>query len=219
MPRAESGWSSVCPQPSLMSDIYNLYAYSHTELLYHDRDCKLVSEIPDDEFQMSAECKPLSLCPICEKRAIIRGGIIDDYKHIDDYMVFFKGATVSILHFLVLQNGGKFRFIDEKKNCIKIKVREDEWLLEKIDNTYHLYHNNYIKLENNERHFTDGFHKQQCRLSSDAFYTLSTICTYSYDKHIEEIAEQEKEKRLYGYDCPLWIKQLIKELKSKRNRK
>ena len=94
---------------SLMSDIYNLYAYSHTELLYHDRDCKLVLEIPDDEFQMSAECKPLSLCPICEKRAIIRGGIIDDYKHIDDYMVFFKGATVSILHFLVLQNGGKLQ--------------------------------------------------------------------------------------------------------------
>ena len=204
---------------SLMSDMTNLYAYSSDDNTCHDRDCELVAEIPDDKFRMSSTVESVKFCKYCHLRLALRAGIIDDYKNIDSYVQFFSWTETAAIHYLTIQHGGRFRFVDETKKSIKIKVREDEWILEKVGSTFHLYHNNYIKLEDGGRHFTDGFHKQQCKLSSNAYYAISTMCTYSYDKHVEEKEQQEKEKRLYGYDCPLWIKQLIKELKVKRNHK
>lgn len=212
---------------SLMNNHNNILAYSiKSNTIVHDKDCRLVKYIPDEDLNMlTGYDGSREFCDKCKRVALLRIATNNDYKYIRKYYEFFKDAVDNkTLEMFIIENNAKFRFTDENKNCIKIKVRDDKWLLKKDDQgNFSLYHNNYVRLEGNKRNFTDGYHLQVQRLKKpkSAYYSIIVICTYSYNDHIEaEHAKTDnKDNVLYGFECPKWIKRLMKEIRKIQQRK
>lgn len=213
---------------SLMNNNQNKYIYSSKLNLLHDKDCTIAKQISDDEFEMLSELDlSKSICEKCHRMLLLRTAIAnDDQKNIHEYYKFFKGAANNkILHTLIIDNNAKFEFTDNYlKNCIKIKVNEDTWLLKKDSKgNFSLYHNNYVRLEGNKRNFISGYHlqrdKNQLKNPKSVYYLITLICGYSYDEHLDIEHSKTDDKILYGFECPLWIKRLIKEIREIQRRK
>jgi hypothetical protein len=176
---------------SLMDNPKMLYAYSDKDMILHDRDCSCIKEIPDNEFYMLSKYDfNMNRCPLCYRKAIIRSGIGDDARRIGAYVRFFDRVDASNrdLALLLVNRKGKATWINN--DIMEIFVNDDSWQIVCSDDKFELHHNNYIKLEDGSRHFTNGFHKQVVYGQQTFHNFLNLILSYSWHRHLEN-AEAE----------------------------
>lgn len=163
------------------------YAYSTISGVLHDRDCPLVKKVRDEFFEMTENYETeMQTCKCCYTIALIRNGTDDGSKHINTYSRFFNkvGATQHDLYKLFIENNAKLKWINA--NTVQLKVNDDSWQIAFIDGENHLYHNNYIYLKDNTRHFDGGFHKQL--VIGNKFHNfLYVMINYSWTEHLEKI--------------------------------
>ena len=187
----------------LMGNPRMLYAYSSKARTLHDRDCMRLGEIPDREFQMLSEFDDgMNTCPWCYRRALIRSGVGDDRRHISAFERFFGEGHVlnAELYVLMIENKAQLKWISG--NVVQIKVREDTWQISRTPEGYRLWHNNYIRMDDGSRYFTNGFHPQTTHCwDSLSMLLLEWVVSYSWEKHVEKCAPAECSEALVGEDC------------------
>lgn len=184
VPVAEGVDLDLRRRASLMDNQNMLYAYSSRMRVSHDRDCIHVADIPDGEFQMLSEVpRGMKMCPVCYRVALIRSGIGADRRRMQAYERFFEhvDASNADLYRLVIKHKARLKWINN--NVMQIKVHEDTWRVIRVGQGIELWHNNYIRLEDDSRHFRAGFHRQYVR-GDDTFHNiLKTILAYRWEAH------------------------------------
>lgn len=170
------------------------YAYSTSKMIIHDRDCKLVKSIPDDEFEMLKEFDPdMKTCKRCYRNALIRSGIGDDRKRLRAYGLFFKdiGASNCDLYRLIIEHQATLEWQD--RNTMKIHVNEDSWKVIHNEQGNSLYHNNYIYLDDYTRIFKEEYHEQMMYGPQTFHNMVNIMVQYSWEDHVDKIkAEKEQ---------------------------
>lgn len=179
---------------SLFDNRKNKYVIDKRKGIIHDRDCELVKDIPDNAFDMSSVLdEEKTICTNCRMNAYIRCGIGDDGKRIGVYHHFLTkvNASVNIIRTLTVENQGKLFM--ENPDIMRIKVREDSWLVKLHSNgKVTLYHNNYTVLPDDTRFFYEGYHKQIIGAKNNFFNALKIIYGYSWEEHLR--AREEKDR-------------------------
>ncbi|MBQ5748904.1 MAG: hypothetical protein IIV87_01980, partial [Oscillospiraceae bacterium] len=93
---------------SLLGNRKMRYAYSAKKFVLHDRACRHVNAIRDEDFEMLSEfCLSMPLCEECFYTAVLRSAIdYDDEKYIDAYVNIFQrfGADTKELYRLLIEN-------------------------------------------------------------------------------------------------------------------
>lgn len=168
---------------SKMDDKKMIYAYSKRKKIWHDRDCDLVREIPDTQFEMSDTLNlNAKTCQKCYRMMLLRKSIGDDGKRISAYMRFFDDISASNkdLKLLLIDNNAKIRWMN--RNELYVKCHDDSWIIKITPNKTKLLHNNYIILSDNSRYMQNEYHEQH--LVNDSFNELiGVIINYSWSKH------------------------------------
>lgn len=170
---------------SKLDDRKMRYAFSTRRLLLHDRDCPLVRNIPDEEFEMRARYDvSMRFCTSCYRMGLIRNGIGDDGKRMSAYMGFFgkAGASNRDLYSLLIDHDARLRW--ENRDTMMIRCREDTWKIVRKGEGWELLHNNYIRLSDDKRYFNGGFHHQKINGEPTFHNFVRTICGYSWQAHL-----------------------------------
>lgn len=171
---------------SKMDNAKMKYAYSKRKMIIHDKDCSLVKNIPNIEFEMLEKLDiGMKLCLVCYRSALIRNGIEEGGKKIPSYLMFFKeiGATNKDLYTLLLRHEAKIKLMDG--NTLRVQEKEDSWLIKKSKDSDELFHNNYIKLEGLSRYITSGYHSQAVFPKGRFQQLMQVILKYSWTDHVE----------------------------------
>lgn len=172
------------------------YAYSISDMVLHDRDCKSVKDISDDDFEMLSDFdSTMRTCKYCYRNALIRQGIKDDGKRLRAYVWFFKniGASDKDLYKLLIEHQATLTWQD--MNTIKIHVNEDSWEIVHNENGNLLYHNNYIYLKDYSRYFTEGYHEQVVYGRKNFHNIIQVMLNYSWADHIEKMRAENIERK------------------------
>lgn len=176
----------------------NKFVFSTGHKLLHDRDCKHVSDINDENFQMLTKFPgDMKCCPDCYRRALVRAGLepgaacqMNTYEN----TLLRLGIQNKDLRRLTVENGAKLCGVGV--NTLRFQVHEDTWEICKDGETWLLYHNNYEIAEDYKRYFGDGFHLQRNSVGDSSFYYFSNImCSYSWAEHVQLLKEQEAERQ------------------------
>ena len=183
---------------SLMGSRKMRYAYSAADGVLHDRDCPQVKRIRDEDFRMLADIEPsMELCSECRRKALLRAAIpIGDAKRITAYLNVFNaiGATNEDIRSLAVVYNAVIS--DVTLDSVRIKVRDDSWIIRKNQYTLELYHNNYEFLEYYDRIIKQQYHLQQTRKGDSAYWHLSHIIFhYSWPDHVERMIAEERSRR------------------------
>ena len=176
---------------SMMDKPSNRFAYSMEKRVLHDRDCPCVDHIKDDEFNMSESLIfGMPICPQCEKQALIRSAIGNDQKKIKAYVGLLKrlNAKKDDLRTLIIEN--KAKLLSVSKDCITVKVRDDEWLFVKGEKENELFHNNYKVLPDFTREPYPGYHQHTYQKNPSFGFLVEQVCKYSWLDHIAKFRER-----------------------------
>lgn len=184
---------------ALMSDPKMLYIFAKGTNFLHDRSCDCVKHIEDADFQMISEIPDgYVFCEECYIKSILRKRI-ESTKNLDICEKFLRKMNVKAetLRLLIIENEAHINMINERS--LWIKVREDEWIIEKPkDSCKRLLHNNYIiDKKTGKRIFNGGFHIQKDGKNNSLHDFVECIISYDYDCHkigmklnLEAIARQ-----------------------------
>lgn len=178
---------------SKLDSVKMQYAFSVTEKILHDRSCKLVWNIPDEEFQMCTNFTiDMKLCPECQRMSVIRAGLGDDGNKIKAYNWFFNQvkATSKDLYDLIIENQAKIKWIDQKN--MQIHVHEDTWIVQYENGEIRLLHNNYSVIDGAQRFFEKGFHRQHLYDRPNFRYISILMINYTWDKHLESVKRKKE---------------------------
>ena len=70
---------------ALMANNKNILVYTEKDNLIHDKQCRLVKDIPDDEFEMTTKYDGTrDFCEVCHRMALLSIAIGDDQKRINE---------------------------------------------------------------------------------------------------------------------------------------
>ncbi len=160
------------------------YVYAASGGLIHDKLCKEIANISDEDFRASAEFPEGGIwCPKCRRTNIIRKGCSPHAKQIPICNHIFMKNNVSLsLVERMIQEGCKF--YASNPNCLEISGIEDNWEIHFFEDKVTLWHNNYVKTSDTERYITDGFHNQRFK-SKNVNQMLYYIFNYTWEKHLE----------------------------------
>lgn len=164
----------------------NFY-YSEDGRYYHDKDCPLVKEIDVERFCASQDAPAgKEMCLYCRRQIYFRKACAPNIKQAPICDRIFKNHRVSIekIEHCVMEAGMKFHAsaLDE----MQIEGADDRWVVKGL-NTDHLslWHNNYVKTSETERHITEGYHNQKVEGKS-LTQILRYVEGYSWEKHLEK---------------------------------
>lgn len=185
---------------SLMSNPRMRYAYSQLDDTIHDRECKVVKTIADEDFRMTHDFDPeRTTCRHCQRKAIIRSAISDDGKYINAYVGIFTrmSASTADLKELIIDNNAQLSGID--KDRVTIKVHDDRWMILFDNKTPLLFHNNYSVNEDYQRIFTEGYHRQTDGGHHTFRHYTNIMIGYSWADHVVHL----KAKALVAFQAEL----------------
>ena len=185
----------VSRRDRLLADSKKIYVYSRQDNLFHDKCCKMVDNISNQDIEASQNFpEGRWFCPHCWFLFILRAGSNNDMKNADWYLAFFEQGRCSSYYVtqFVDQYGGTFK--KESTDTLRLHCNEDSWMIQRRDdNRYILYHNNYQILDANLRIIGSNpeFHVQSVIGSVAA--ALRQIEHYDYHKyHVADQDEQPK---------------------------
>lgn len=182
---------------SIMANPKIRYIYSSKENSIHDKSCSRVSNIPY-KFIIGSEELPEghTFCKKCHRNLLIRKGCGSDFKNVDLYLKFFNDGFVSIevLERLVVDNNAKL--LMDGPNSLKVKCREDSWIITHSNGKYRLFHNNYSVLDDGSRYIPINMEYHTQGNYDTLKRALTEIEGYSWEGHLAYKAEQERIKEL-----------------------
>lgn len=163
-----------------------LFFYTENSRCFHDRECKEVRKLLPGKFEASNVIpENREFCSMCKKKLLLRLACYPNTKQIAMCTGIFQKyhvGTRKIEHY-VMDAGMRFHATDF--SALRVESGEDRWIIKGIDtNHLELWHNNYIKINSRERHFTEGFHEQNVE-STNLTSLLNFIESYSWEKHLE----------------------------------
>ena len=171
----------------------NRYFYSDDDTDFHDKECEAVKNILPEHFKASKE-RPIGFapCPKCKRQMALREMCSPFVKQIPSVNRLLTKKKISDKQLWKYAFCYKLKMNYENQDELKVKGREDTWIVEGFDeNKLTLWHNNYTKLSPIERIITSGYHKQDIgKMSLNLM--LEYINEYTFDRHIEgEIVKNE----------------------------
>lgn len=176
----------------LMSDEHVLYFYPGSGGEVHDKTCLRAREIPDQDLRWSKTYpNHLPQCGLCWMNAYLRLGAQDLFRRSDYEIVFEKmGMTPQLVRRMYVHEGMRTEIIGSDR--LKIRCREDTWLMETMPGTRYLrlFHNNYRANSDGSRTFTPGYHEQTVCVS--AKYAVKVIAGYTYAGHKAALAQRQE---------------------------
>lgn len=156
--------------------------------IVHDKGCRLVENIPLRAFEgLNMYSKDDCLCEECRRASLIKPAIDGKASQVYAYVRFFDsaGVTTAVLEKL-LDNGAILRFEPLDPNLLHVRVNEDNWQLERLQNQkFILWHNNYRIKEDESREFFNDFHIQSRYIS--CAHAINLMCDYSWEEHLKSI--------------------------------
>ena len=171
---------------SIMDNRKILYLFNQIGGPVHDKTCELVKSISLEDFRGAEEMpEGRGFCAKCRRRLHIRLAIGPDFKNCQIYESFLQRCGVSEmeLEYFVRECGGKMFM--ESLQVMRLKCGEDTWKVErKEDGLLVLYHNNYIRIGEDERFITDGFHEQNV-FAKRLNRILRYVEDYTWKGHLE----------------------------------
>lgn len=184
----------------LMSDEHILYFYSGSGGEVHDKTCPRTREILDQNLRWSKTYpNHLPQCSLCWMKAYLRLGARDLFRNSDYESLFAEmGMTSKLLRRMYVHKGMQTEIIGSDR--LKIRCREDTWLLEAVPGTRYLrlFHNNYQANADGSRTFTSGYHEQA--VCACAKYAVKVIAGYTYDGHQAALAQRQEISAVYFYE-------------------
>ncbi len=188
----------------LLEDQSNKYVYDTKKHIVHDRTCKEIEKISDDQFAVLKDLPSIraKVCvePCCYRRVMIRKGIPDYAPPVPmEYLINLMHdmhVTNRQLSVLTWEMGSDILYISPTK-CI-LYVNKDAWKLElQPDGLIKLGHNSYrvnkIDMSRQMNRGYGGFHEQQHRGKTTLTFSqvFRIITTYSWDEHKEYLRQKD----------------------------
>ncbi len=175
-----------------MSDERILYFYSGSGGEVHDKTCPQARDISDQDLRWSnTYLNHLPQCSLCWMKAYLRLGTRDLFRS-SNYETLFSemGMPSQLLRRIYVHEGMQTETIGSGR--LKIRCREDTWLLEAVPGTHHLrlFQNNYRANSDGSRTFTPGYHEQA--VCACARYAVKVIVGYTYIGHKAALAQRQK---------------------------
>lgn len=208
----------ISKRASAMDNHKMRFVYAKSNPVIHDKNCKEVREIPNDDFEAIEELPvEATLCKCCRRKIYIRNAIKYDTKHFDWYFHFFDKAQISndVLERFLYEGGAKLHM--DTPDVLYVEYKEDRWRLEPTDRNrkYLLYHNNYTILNDNERYITDSFHKQSQNIDkvADWFWYIEG---YDWRIHLKPNSEEHADEFTQSIEVEQkvnWWKKLWEHMK------
>ena len=205
----------ISKKASAMEDHRLRFVYAKGDRVIHDKSCPLVEHINYWDFCAVEELETdKELCPRCKRKILIRSAIKYDTKRLVWYQNFFDEGRVSnrVLEQFLLGTDVELH-MDTMEEMI-IKCNEDTWRVKRNEQEqYSLYHNNYVRINEDERYITSEFHLQRHHPAYLAGI-LAYIQGYDWNKHrrtkIADVVEKKQEPAMEekAVKVPFWKKVL-----------
>lgn len=177
----------ISKRANAMDDARYRYIYSKKDNIVHDKSCEKVKEIKYWDFEATEKLpEKRKICPCCKRNVYIRNAIKSDMKKFSWFLRFFEKAQVDDDVIEKYLGGGKAELYIENIDELRIKYKEDIWIVKlQANGQCKLKHNNYVIINNEMRNITSGFHDQKkypCKMSKIFTY----IDKYDWHKHLEK---------------------------------
>ena len=185
---------------SAMDNPNLIFCYSalKSSNVYHDKTCDNVKYISDKNFRASSvPPEGYYPCHQCHKEMYLRQLCNNKAKMIPALKAVFQSENIQSEMIQKLVEKG-YRFTSVTRNELYVFCNEDYWIVKRNENSWSLWHNNYIRTSDTERYITNGYHSQGFK-KQHLVPLLRYIGQYTWEGHLQaelaELKRQQEEQR------------------------